>query len=70
MSDRERPVCNYEGSRYSTEFWTTSRSYEDGAERIALRHLLPPRGRRLLEIGAGFGRLVDLYQGYDTVVLL
>ncbi len=70
MSDRERPVCNYEGSRYSTEFWTASRSYEDGAERIALRHLLPPRGRRLLEIGAGFGRLVDLYQGYDTVVLL
>ncbi len=46
------------------------RAYEDGAERVALRALLPPRGRRLLEIGAGFGRLVDLYAGYDEVVLL
>ncbi len=65
----ERPVCNYEGSRYSTEFWDSSRAYEDGAERVALRVLLPQYGRRLVEIGAGFGRLADLYQGYETVVL-
>ena len=65
----ERPVCNYEGSRYSTEFWDSSRAYEDGAERAALRVLLPPRGRRIIEIGAGFGRLADLYRGYETVVL-
>ena len=64
-----RPICNYEGSRYSTEFWDRSRTYEDGAERAALRALLPPQGRRLIEIGAGFGRLADLYQGYETVVL-
>ncbi|HRT31545.1 MAG TPA: hypothetical protein P5211_03925 [Anaerolineae bacterium] len=64
-----RPICNYEGSRYSTEFWDSSRAYEDGAERAALRVLLPPQGRRLIEIGAGFGRLADLYQGYETVVL-
>lgn len=68
MSDR--PVCSYEGSRYSTEFWTRERTYEDAVERIALRALLPPRGRTLVEIGAGFGRLVDLYSGYDTVVLM
>ncbi len=66
----ERPICSYEGSRYSTEFWTGARAYEDGAERIALRALLPPTGRRLVEIGAGFGRLADLYAGYETVVLL
>jgi ubiquinone/menaquinone biosynthesis C-methylase UbiE len=65
----ERPVCNYEGSEYSTEFWTEARAYEDRVERIALRHLLPPTGRTLIEIGAGHGRLADLYQGYDTVVL-
>ena len=35
-----------------------------------MRHLLPPRGARLLEIGTGFGRLVDLYRGYQHVVLL
>ncbi|MBN1248105.1 MAG: class I SAM-dependent methyltransferase [Anaerolineae bacterium] len=68
MSDR--PVCNYEGSRYRTEFWNTERAYEDAAERVALRALLPPQGETLVEIGAGYGRLADLYAGYDTVVLM
>ncbi|MGC9398495.1 MAG: class I SAM-dependent methyltransferase [Anaerolineae bacterium] len=66
----ERPVCSYEGSRYSTEFWDGSRAYEDSVERVALRALLPPRGGTLVEIGAGHGRLADLYHGYETVVLL
>ncbi len=35
-----------------------------------MRALLPPAGRRLVEIGAGFGRLADLYAGYEEVVLL
>lgn len=65
-----RPLCSYEGSRYSTEFWTQERSYEDAVERVALRAMLPPTGGTLIEIGAGFGRLVDLYQGYETVVLM
>ncbi len=65
----ERPICSYEGSRYRTEFWDADRAYEDGAERAALRVLLPPQGGTLVEIGAGFGRVVDLYAGYDTVVL-
>jgi SAM-dependent methyltransferase len=39
-------------------------------ERIALGQLLPPRGQRLLEVGAGFGRLADLYAGYQQVILL
>jgi SAM-dependent methyltransferase len=64
------PVCDYEGSRYRTEFWGAGRDYEDAVERVALRALLPPTGRRLIEIGAGYGRLVDLYQGYDEVVLM
>lgn len=68
---QDQPVCDYEGSRYRTEFWAgQGREYEDAAERIALRALLPPHGRRLIEIGAGFGRLADLYAGYDEVVLL
>jgi ubiquinone/menaquinone biosynthesis C-methylase UbiE len=40
------------------------------AERIALRKLLPPEGDLLMEVGAGFGRLADLYSGYRKVVLL
>ncbi len=62
-------ICDYEGSEYRTEFWR-GREYEDLAERIALGKLLPPRGERLIEIGAGFGRLADLYRGYREVVLL
>lgn len=65
------PVCDYEGSDYQARFWTNQgREYEDLAERIAIRHMLPPRGGCLLEIGTGFGRLVDLYQGYERIVLL
>jgi ubiquinone/menaquinone biosynthesis C-methylase UbiE len=63
-------VCDYEGSRYRTEFWENqNRQYEDLVERIALKRLLPPSGKRLIEIGAGFGRLVDLYDGYDQIIL-
>src|SRR5512143_16398 len=63
-------VIDYEGSKYSTEFWNPAREYEDRAERIAIRALLPPRGRRLIDIGAGAGRLGDLYLGYDEVILM
>jgi SAM-dependent methyltransferase len=62
-------VCDYEGSRYRDRFWP-GREYEDAAERIALRRLLPPQGRALVDIGAGYGRLLDLYRGYDRVVLI
>ncbi len=65
-----RPRCDYEGSRYQDEFWTPDRTYEDRVERIALQRLLPPRGRRLIEIGAGAGRLASLYEGYEEVYLL
>jgi SAM-dependent methyltransferase len=64
-------ICDYEGSDYRTEFWEgKGRDYEDRVERIALRRLLPDKGRRLLEIGAGFGRLTGEYHGFDQVVLV
>lgn len=63
-------ICDYEGSRYRTDFWEgQNREYEDRIERVALQKLLPPQGQRLIEIGAGFGRLADLYQGYQQVIL-
>lgn len=64
------PVLDYEGSKYSTEFWNPDREYEDRAERIAIRSMLPPSGRRLIEIGAGAGRLGELYHGYAEVILM
>jgi ubiquinone/menaquinone biosynthesis C-methylase UbiE len=69
MSEAPR-VIDYEGSTYSTEFWTGAREYEDRAERIAIRAMLPPQGGRLIDIGAGAGRLGDLYLGYDEVILM
>ncbi|HSM59094.1 MAG TPA: class I SAM-dependent methyltransferase [Candidatus Sulfomarinibacteraceae bacterium] len=67
---QQTPVCDYEGSDYRTRFWEDAgRSYEDQVERIALRQLLPPRGDTLIDIGAGFGRLADEYDGYRRVVL-
>ena len=64
------PVIDYEGSGYRQDFWEgQGREYEDAVERIALQRLLPPQGGRIAEIGAGFGRLADLYLGYDQIVL-
>jgi ubiquinone/menaquinone biosynthesis C-methylase UbiE len=65
------PVCNYEGSDYQTSFWDQGgRQYEDRAEAIALKRLLPARGRLLLELGAGAGRNTPRYTGYERIVLL
>jgi ubiquinone/menaquinone biosynthesis C-methylase UbiE len=67
----EPPLCNYEGSDYRTRFWQgQNREYEDRVERIALRRLLPPHGATLIDIGAGFGRYADEFNGYERVVLL
>ncbi len=65
------PVCNYEGSDYQTSFWDKGgREYEDRTEAIALKRLLPPGGRFMLELGAGAGRNTSRYLGFDRVVLL
>jgi SAM-dependent methyltransferase len=63
------PTATYEDLRYRDVFWAV-RAYEDACDRTALRALLPPRGGRLIEVGAGFGRLASEYAGYDEVVLL
>jgi ubiquinone/menaquinone biosynthesis C-methylase UbiE len=62
-------LATYEDLGYRDVFWT-ARTYEDACDRIALRALLPSSGARLIEVGAGFGRLADEYAGYDNVVLL
>ncbi|TKJ28561.1 MAG: hypothetical protein CEE40_11370 [Chloroflexi bacterium B3_Chlor] len=69
MSEAPPPLCDYEGYDYRGEFWV-GRDYEDVVERIALRKLLPAKGGRLVEIGAAYGRLADLYAGYEEVILL
>jgi ubiquinone/menaquinone biosynthesis C-methylase UbiE len=71
MSDERPPVCDYEGSDYQRTFWDQgNRAYEDQVEAVALRRLLPSKGKLLLEIGAGAGRNTPRYQGFERVVLL
>jgi len=70
MSEKP-PICNYEGSDYQTSFWDQAdRAYEDAVEAVALKRLLPSRGKLLLELGAGAGRNTPRYAGYERVVLL
>lgn len=67
----ERRICDYEGSTYRTDFWEgQGREYEDRVERIAVRRLMPLSGKRLLQGGAGFGRLTPMFGGYEQTVLL
>ena len=64
------PVIDYEGSQYRADFWVgQGRQYEDAAERRAIQRMLPANGGRIAEIGAGFGRLADLYTGYEQIIL-
>ena len=71
MNTERPPICDYEGSDYQKSFWEESdRAYEDQAEAIALRRLLPPVGNLLLEVGAGAGRNTPRYKGFDRIVLL
>jgi len=65
------PVCNYEGSDYQTSFWDKGgREYEDRTEAVALQRLLPPKGRLMLDLGAGAGRNTPRYRDFLRVVLL
>lgn len=65
------PVCNYEGSDYQKSFWDQGgRQYEDRAEAIALKKLLPKSGSLMLELGAGAGRNTPRYTGFERIVLL
>ncbi len=62
------PFPRYDLS-YRDSFWS-SRAYEDRCDRLAIRALLPGDGGHLLDLGAGFGRLVDEYGAYEAVTLV
>lgn len=55
-------VCDYSDTDYKSDFWGDGkREYEDLAERYAVRKLLPVHGEKFLEIGGGFGRMLEEY---------
>jgi SAM-dependent methyltransferase len=71
MTDPEldATLSAFANTDYRDKFWP-SRRYEDACDRIALRAFLPTTGTRLLEVGAGFGRLASEYHAFREVVLL
>lgn len=71
MKPKTPAVMDYENSDYRTAFWEgKGRDYEDAVERVVLRRLLPKRGRRYIEFGAGFGRLINEASSFDQVVVM
>ena len=62
MSEKEKVVSDYNGYDYKKEFWEkVDREYEDQADRMAIRKLLPKRMEKFADIGGGYGRLANEY---------
>jgi len=60
MSDKV--ISDYNGYDYKKIFWEDAdREYEDKADRMAIRKLLPKRMEKFADIGGGYGRLANEY---------
>ncbi|MBR2766740.1 methyltransferase domain-containing protein [Candidatus Saccharibacteria bacterium] len=58
----EKIVSDYNGYDYKKIFWEDAdREYEDQADRMAIRKLLPKRMNKFADIGGGYGRLANEY---------
>ena len=58
----KKVVSDYNGYDYRKDFWeNTGREYEDQADRMAIRKLLPKRMEKFADIGGGYGRLANEY---------
>lgn len=55
-------ISDYNGYDYKKIFWEDAdREYEDQADRMAIRKLLPKRMEKFADIGGGYGRLANEY---------
>ncbi len=55
-------VSDYNGYDYKKIFWEDAdRKYEDAADRMAVRKLLPKKMENFVDIAGGYGRLADEY---------
>lgn len=57
-----KSISDYNGYDYKKIFWEDAdRKYEDAADRIAVRKLLPKKMENFADIAGGYGRLADEY---------
>lgn len=70
-SDLEKdPYSLYEGIEYK-QFWTGAQKRNlDELEHAIVRDLLPISGRRIIDVGCGYGRLADCYMGRFQHVIM
>lgn len=55
-------IADYNGYDYKKIFWEDAdRKYEDMADRLAIRRLLPKHMQEFVDIAGGYGRLADEY---------
>ncbi len=60
-------IADYNGYDYKKNFWEDAdRKYEDIADRMAIRRLLPDAMDDFVDIAGGYGRLADEYLGRAT----
>ncbi len=58
----EEVIADYNGYDYKKIFWEDAdRQYEDAADRMAIRRLLPQHMNKFVDIAGGYGRLADEY---------
>ncbi len=65
-------VIDYDGYDYASDFWGAGkREYEDRADRMAIKRLLPRKADNFVDVAGGYGRLADEYlgRGYSRVTL-
>jgi len=66
----EKSYSLYEGVDYQEHWGGTHQERQDALERHILSHMLPVAGRRIIDLGCGYGRLAPVYLGrFDQVVL-
>lgn len=69
-SDKE-VIADYNGYDYKKIFWEDAdRKYEDMADRLAIRRLLPKQMGTFVDIAGGYGRLADEYLNRARVATL
>lgn len=59
---KPKSISDYNGYDYKKIFWENAdRKYEDEADRMAIRRLLPRQMDSFVDIAGGYGRLADEY---------
>lgn len=72
VAETDGSTCDlYEEVEYTRYWWRSDRLRRDMLEKAIVRRLLPAHGKRLIDVGCGFGRLADSYVNrFEQVIML